>query len=226
MPPRSPDFDPLGPPPKQPDPDPFQDPIAVAMVEVVVEQGYAETSVEDVVERAGVTRAEFDRRFAGKEDCAQKIFEAFVGDYIWRLETAYRSQEDWRSSLRAAAYEVAEWITENPKLTRFGAVDILAAENEMIRVRRDEAFYYGASLIDRGRSEVADPASVTDTTAEMAIGSIVQLLTHHIQNGTELKPMGMVPQLMYLAVKPYVGEELAREELTAPRPPSPRLRSA
>jgi AcrR family transcriptional regulator len=202
----------------KPDPDPHQDPIAVAMVEVVAEQGYESSTIEEVVARAGVSREEFDRRFADKDDCALKVFEAFTEDYKWTIQTAYDSQSDWRSSLRAAAYAVADWVVANPKLVRFGAVELLAAEDEMVRVRREEAFQFSAGLIDAGRAEAENPDKISDATAVMAIGSIVQLLTHRIQSGGAVTPREVVPQMMYQAVRPYVGEESAREELTIPPP--------
>jgi AcrR family transcriptional regulator len=206
--------------PPRPDPDPFADPIALAVVDVVAEHGYEAATMDDIVARAGVSREEFERRFADKEDCALRCFEAFVTDYKWRVESAYDSQPGWRAGLRAAAYEVAEWMSENPNLIHFGAVDLLEAKSEMIRVRREEALGYGARLIDRGREEAADPTSIPASAPVLAIGSIVQLLAHQIQDGRAPNPFSIVRELLYLAVRPYVGEAAARQELTLPRPPS------
>jgi AcrR family transcriptional regulator len=193
----------------------------LAIVEVVDEVGYEAATVEQIVERAGVTRTEFLRRFKDKEDCAQRSFEAFADDYRLRIFSAYSAFPDWRTGLRAAAYEVADWMDDHPDVVRFGAVEILKAENEMIRVRREEAISYGAELIDQGRMEATGPARVPDAAALMALGSIVQLLIHKIQTGVAFDPIEMVPQMMYLATRPYVGEEVAGEELALPRPPMP-----
>jgi AcrR family transcriptional regulator len=194
----------------------------MAVVDVVAKQGWATTTVADIVARAGVEQAEFDRRFGGKEDCALRCFEAFIADYQWRSETAYNSQPGWRDGLRAAAYEIADWMVENPKLIRFGAVELLAAESEMIRVRREEALGYGAKLIERGRPLAPDPEAVPASAATVAAGSIVQLVAHRVQSRTDADPRPMVPEMMYLAVRPYLGEDVAREELTMPRPERPR----
>jgi AcrR family transcriptional regulator len=204
--------------PPRPTWNPFHDPVALALVDEVAERGYEQVEVEDVIGRAGVGESEFRARFADKEDCALRCFEAFVADYIWRIETAYRSEPDWRSGLRAAAYEVAHWMTDHPNLVRFGTVEVLSAKSEMIRVRREESLVYGAKLIDRGREEADDPDSIPEGAALIAVGSIVQLLTHRLQSGKDLETFVMVPQMMYVALRPYVGEELARAELTAAAP--------
>lgn len=210
--------------PSKPDPDPFEDPIATAMVDVVVERGYEAATVEEIVERAGVTRAEFDRRFAGKEDCVLKAYEAFIGHFEYTVGSAYDSQPAWPANLRAAAYACAEWMIEHPNLMRFGAVEVLFAESEMVRVRRDEVARFCANLIAAGREEVRDSTAVPDSADLMATGSILQLLTHRLEQGGEVDLVAMVPHMMYVAVRPYLGEEIAREELTAPRP-TPRAQS-
>lgn len=198
--------------------DPFRDPIAVALVEVVTECGYEAASVAAVIERAGVTPAEFERRFADKEDCVLQVFEAFIDDFKGKAQSAYDAHQDWRTALRATAYVAAGWIAENPRATRFGTVEVLAAESEMIRVRREELFQWCAGLIDAGRTVAVAPEAIPDSTAVMAIGSIAQMLMKRVQSGRKPEPMRMVPELMYLAVRPYVGEAAAREELTAPPP--------
>lgn len=204
--------------PRPPEHDPFDDPLAVALVDVVAERGYEAATIEEIVERANVTRADFGRRFRDKEDCVQRCFEAFTEDWHFRIDSAYCAFVDWRTSLRAAAYEVADWMTENPNLVRFGMVEVLKAKNEMIRVIREDAVRYGADLVDRGRQSVADPAAVPDAAPLMAVGSIVQLLTHRLQTGVAVEPRNSVPPMMYMATRPYVGEEVAREEFGLPRP--------
>lgn len=193
----------------------------MAVVDIVAERGYRAATVAEIIERAGVTSEEFHTRFADLEDCALRSFEVFVADFEWRVEEAYSSQPDWRSGLRAAAYEVADWMSANPNLVRFGAIELLEAENEMARVRREQALSYGGKLIDRGREAAPDPTAVPEAAAMMAVGSIVQLLTHRLQSGTDPDPLEMVQPMMYQAVRPYLGEEIAREELEMPRPQRP-----
>jgi AcrR family transcriptional regulator len=202
-------------------PDPHADPVATALVELIAERGYEATDIEAVIRRAGIERAEFDRRFADKEDCVLKVYEAFIADFEAEVRAAYEAFPDWPTSLRAAAYAAADWMEERPQTARFGGVDVLYARNEMIRVRREEVFQYCAGLIDAGRAVAPDPAAVPEAAPIMAIGAVAQMLTQRMQRGVDLESPRMVPELMYAAVKPYLGEDAARFELHAPRP-SPR----
>ena len=198
-------------------PDPFADPIANALVEIVTQRGYEATDVAAVIERAGVEVAEFRRRFTDKEDCVQRVFEAFIDDFLWHVRGAYGAEERWPTSLRAAAYATTDWMDTHPDTARFGMVDVLAAQNEMIRVRREEIFVYCASLIDAGREVAPEPGAVPEPAALMAVGAVVQIVTRRMHIGEDLEFGPLVPELMYAAVRPYLGEEAARAELDAPR---------
>jgi hypothetical protein len=74
-------------------------------------------------------------------------------------------------------------------------------------------------LIDEGRQETADPDALSPALAEAVFGSIYQTLARELGGaGSGAEPEQFVPQLMYLAVRPYLGEAAAREELTMPAP--------
>jgi AcrR family transcriptional regulator len=202
--------------PPPPDPDPFLDPLAAAVVAEVVERG-ERASIAGVAARAGVSEREFRDRFASVEDCAVDAFERHIKAFERRAGAAFNARPDWRSALRAAAYETADFMEENPALLRFGITGVLAMKSEMARVRREEAFVFCSNLIDRGREEPG--AEVDDRDAAMfAIGSIVQLLTHRLQEDGPVEPHAIVPEMMYTVVRTYLGDEAARAELTLPRP--------
>lgn len=201
-----------------PDPDPREDPIARAVIAAVAERG-AEASVEEVLARSGVSGDEFSQRYASLEDCALDAYERQIAIFKRRIGTAFNAQPDWRSSLRAAAYETADWMEEDMQLISFGMTGVLGMNSELARVRREEIFAFCAQLVDRGRTEPGSKVGDDDGAAAMfAIGSIIQLLTHRLQEGGPVDPRGIVPEMMYTVVRAYLGEEVAREELSLPRP--------
>jgi hypothetical protein len=210
--------------PPLPEPDPFTDPLAVAVIDLIFERGYELVDERSIAERAGTTLAEFHARFADRQDATVQTFEACRQDFEWTIGTAYAGGADWREGLRAAAWAVADYIEKHPRLIHACVIELLKAKNEMLRVVRENILLYGATVIDRGRAEVADPSLVPAGAALMAEGSIAQLLTQRLQKGEPVAPYEMVPQMLYLSVRPYVGEEAAQEELRAPRPPASLVR--
>lgn len=201
--------------------DPRCEAICTAVVETILERGFAAAEVEEVRERAGLSAAGFERRFAGLEDCVLAVYEHYIADFVASVQGAYEAEPGWRDSLRAAGYAASRWIVEHPGETRFGMVEVLGARGEMFRVRREQIFVWCGELIDAGRAEAADPDAVPPAAAVMAIGSIAEMLTNRLRSGRPAHPHSVVPELMYIAVRPYLGEEAAREELEIP-PPSAR----
>ncbi|HTT94656.1 MAG TPA: TetR/AcrR family transcriptional regulator [Solirubrobacterales bacterium] len=225
--------DPAGPPvppttqitiPPPPDPDPFRDPISTALVDLIFERGYEAVTERAIVDRAGTTLGEFHHRFVDKLDCTIKTIEAAAQDFGWMVETAYGSGSDWREGLRASAWAIADHIDRHPTFIHVLVIGLMQTKSEMLRVLREESLMYGAQVIERGRAEAPDPSAVPAAAGMVAMGSIAQLLTHRLQKGADLELRETVPQMLYLSVRPYLGEEAAREELHAPRPPGSFVR--
>jgi len=186
------------------------------MLDLVLAEGYDRTRVGAVIEEAGVTREEFERNFVSREECAIATFERSFDRYRAAVRAAYESEAEWTDALRAAAYASARWFVDHPREVRFGAVVLLFA-GEMAQARREAAFGEFVDMIDAGRELARDPDAVPPYTAEGVIGSYVGIMTKRLGRGG-VDPRGMVPELMYIAVRPYLGEEAARRELTVPPP--------
>jgi AcrR family transcriptional regulator len=84
------------------------------MVDLCAERSYERVDVEDLLERSGLSAAEFNRQFVDKEDCAMEVLEAFVEDFETRIRSVFENHEEWRTALRATAYECAA----GPRSTR------------------------------------------------------------------------------------------------------------
>lgn len=199
--------------------------IAKAMLELVAEQGYAATTVKQVLERAEVSRADFKRLFAGKRNCFLQVYEELSERFGRCVFAAFESEDEWRDGLRAAAYAAARWIRDHPREARYGALEMMAA-GEFAQARRDETLRSFVDLIDSGREQLDKPDSVSRSMAEGVIGGIIGMLTKNLRRGIRVRAEELVPDLMFLAVRPYLGHDAAREELRIPPPREPELEPA
>jgi len=208
-------------PPDEQPPDPFADRVVNGLIQVVVERGFEETEESEIAAAAGLAEADFRQRYSDKEQCATAVFEQLIQDFMWRSQRAYDSQARWPATLRAAAYEAAEWMEEHPEATRFGAVEILAAKSEMLRVRREQFLGYCSSLMDAGRAVSPRGEELPEGLASVAIGSAAGPLMRRLPPGDKLTVVPIVQPMMYQVVRLYLDESEAQKELTAPRPGPP-----
>jgi AcrR family transcriptional regulator len=198
--------------------------IREAMIDLVLEDGYEATTVERVVERAGVDRGDFDRQFSGTDDLYIQLYQEIADAFDDEVIEAFDAHEAWRDGLRACAYTAARHIRNHPREIRFGTVQMFVT-GDLAQARRDLQLHRMVDLIDRGRQELDDPDSMTRGVAEGVIGSIFGVLVKELQSGKGVGAAeSFVPELMYIAVRPYLGHDTAHEELSIPPPPEPDAR--
>lgn len=188
-----------------------------ALIDLAAERGYDNVGVADIVERAGGSAAEFEALFPSKLACAVAALEGIAESNLEAVRGAFDAEPTWPDSLRAAAYAHAEWVLDNPRKMRFGLLEAVWA-SELTGALRDELFGAYVAMVDAGR-EVADyPDSIPAFTAEGAVGSITEVIIRRLGEEQSRELIDLVPEMMYLAVRPYLGEEAARRELTTHRP--------
>lgn len=193
--------------------------IREALLALVDERGYEDVTVADVVERADVEQAEFDRLFAGKEELCVAVFDDIATMAQGGVLAAFEAGDGWRESLRASAYAMVRYMRDHPREVGYGALHILAA-GDLAQVYREQQLQQWVDLIDLGRQELEDPASMGRGVAEGVLGAINALLVKELEKGEETAALEQfVPELMYIAVRPYLGHEVAKEELEIAPPP-------
>jgi AcrR family transcriptional regulator len=193
--------------------------LAESMIDLVIADGYDRVTVQAVCERAGLSRAAFDRHFSDLEDCYLRLFDRFTDEFDRATFGAYEATRgSWRERLRAAAYGAARYIRDHPRESTFSSTLMFAA-GDLAQAHRERHLRRLVALVDAGRSEQPDPGALGRPVAEAAVGSIYSLVTKRLAEGAADSVEALVPELMYLATRPYLGEERAREELAIPPPP-------
>ncbi|HXR31738.1 MAG TPA: TetR/AcrR family transcriptional regulator [Solirubrobacterales bacterium] len=190
---------------------PERERIVEALIEIAAERGYAETSIELIIERAGLDRPAFARHFRSKYDCFLSAWQDINEECMVEMLSAFQSEERWPDRLRAVACEIVERLRNDPSRAHF-AVEVLAA-GDAARARRDMTMRVIASLIDAGRNEMEDSEAVPHTTAEALAGSAYGQVYAKVVRGQADELPALVPQLMSAAVMPYLGIDAGLAEL-------------
>ena len=195
-----------------------ESPVFAALIDLCWERGVNAVTAEELTARSGLDRAEFDRRFGTVDDCLDQFFEAEKATLFPRLEAARSRHTAWRDRLRATAYELLFYLREDERAARLTSVDVRMAA-EQVQLNWAEAFTRFVGYVDEGRAEAPPELELSRDTALAVTGGIFQQLWTRIGEGGGMPdPSEVVPEMMYMAVLPYLGEEAAREELEIPAP--------
>jgi AcrR family transcriptional regulator len=195
---------------------PERDRIVAALVEIVGSRGCSGVSEKIVAAEAGVDVGTFRRLFRDLPQCIDWVWDEMARDLISRMWSAYANEETWAGGLRAAAYLTLRYFTEDDIRSRFFIFEVLAS-SEVAVARRDRLFQRAVDLVDLGRYELDDPGSVSRVHAEAVVGAIYERVIEGVRDSSLEGDAGVdaVRQLMYVAVRPYLGHEAAAKELGA-----------
>lgn len=187
--------------------------LLAAMLRATAELGYREVSVQDVLDRAGVSRPTFYEHFENKEACFLAAFDSAAARLRKRIETAALDGQNWRERLRLRLEELLRFVSEDSDAAMCLIVDGRAASPEAL-ARRDELLDQFASCLDTQVRAEADPTKTpTAIAAAGVVGGIEALLYSRLNRGETDDVQALLPSLMYFAVLPYEGHEVASAEL-------------
>lgn len=183
-----------------------------ALIELVAEDGLPAIDEVMVAARASVDIADFERSYTNIQDCFDMVWERLTFEYTSSWDAAFGGDRPWRDRLRAAGYFTLRYFTENPVRTTFFMVGAQSG-GEIAQARRDRMIARGIAMVDQGRGELPEPDAVPASEAEAVVGAIYEALLGAVAGGDLEHLPELVPQLMYIAVLPYLGAEAAEEEL-------------
>lgn len=186
--------------------------LIVAMLNAAAELGYLETNVQDVIDRAGVSRPTFYEHFSNKEDCFLAAFDASAERLRKKLVAAARKGGPvWRDRVRYALEALLRFAAREPDTARTMVVEARAASATAVRRRVELMDQFARCLQDEAQELLPEAASQPPVTASGIVGGIESLLYSRLCKQEYDQLESLLPSLMYFVVLPYEGHEAADE---------------
>jgi AcrR family transcriptional regulator len=174
--------------------------------------GYERATVQEIVERTGVSRDQFHRRFGGKDECFADAYEAAADQLCEDLLEAGRGAADWRLGLRAALAELLRFVAEQPLLAKALLIEVRAARGRAW-AKHQQVEERLIAAVDSARSQPDALPSVSQMTAGFMVGAIEESIGLQIGAGRTAETELLLPDLSHLVVLNYFGEDEAWLEL-------------
>ena len=186
--------------------------LVVAMLKAAAELGYLETNVQDVIDRAGVSRPTFYEHFSNKEDCFLAAFDTSAERLRRKIDAAARKGGSvWRDRVRYALESLLRFASREPDTARTMVVEARAASATAVRRRVELLDHFAECLDSQARELLPRTASHTGVTASGIVGGVESLLYSRLCKQEYSGLESLLPSLMYFVVLPYEGHEAADE---------------
>ncbi|MEU9603630.1 TetR/AcrR family transcriptional regulator [Streptomyces sp. NPDC048057] len=172
------------------------------------EQGYDRTSVQEIVEAAGVTKGALYHYFGSKEDLLQEVYGRMLRLQQERLDAFADADEPVEARLRAAAADVVVTTIDNLADAHifFRSMHHLSpAKHQQVRAERRRYHERFRALVEEGqRSGVFATATPADLVVDYHFGSVHHLSTWYRPDGplTKRQVADHLADLLMRALRP------------------------
>lgn len=186
--------------------------LLLAMLNAAAELGYLETNVQDVIDRAGVSRPTFYEHFSNKEDCFLTAFDTGADRLRKKIDDAARKGGPvWRDRVRFGLEALLKFAAREPDTARTVVVEARAASARAVRRRVELLDHFASCLDSQAQKLLPRGASHTEVTASGIVGGVESLLYSRLCKQEYDQIESLLPSLMYFVVLPYEGHQAAGE---------------
>lgn len=184
--------------------------IVRALAEAIVEHGYRDVTVADIVKRAGVARNTFYASFANKEECFLAASDLAGEEAMRRVAEAIRlAPPEWAEQVRSGVGAFLAYVADEPALARAFVVESLAAGPAAAQ-RYERTVRAVAPFFRLGRRASKAGDQLPPTLEETIVGGIFWVVYQRIVIGRPEELEGLLGELVEFALTPYLGAAAAR----------------
>lgn len=182
--------------------------ILVAMADSCATKGFGSTTIADVVEPAGVSRATFYELFKDKEDCFHAAMEVSLADAMGRIVAVYSPDKPWATMVRDAAAAFLDLLASRPAFARMALVEAPSSGQ-----RAFDLYASGKrvlqTLLDLGRDDPVEEEAIPSSAGRAALAAAESLIVGQILAGNAERLRELLPDVVYITTVPYLGQDEA-----------------
>jgi len=192
-----------------------------AMIELVAEQGYAATTVSDLVARAGVSRKAFYELYANKQECFLATYDAIAAASVDQVGIAARGEDGLRERESHGLDTLFERVLSNRERARLILVEVGAVGPPGI-VRREQLVGAYEGLLRENLGVPRRPGRIPNPLLRALVGGFLKVLYTRVQSGAQAELSTLTPDLVAWSFTyyPLPASVEALRELRATHPPA------
>lgn len=201
------------------------------MAEEVALRGTSSVTVARVIARARVSRRLFYELFADVEDCLLATFDWGVQQARAVAVEACTDESDWLGRMRVGLAALLRFFDRQPLLAQLCVVHAAGGGRRVLE-RRSAVIDELCVAVDRGRALSSAERIPGQVVAEGVVGAVLAVLYARVLAHGQAHDIGapedetaalidLHGELMSMIVLPYLGAEVAGEELSRPAPQAP-----
>ena len=176
-----------------------------------------DTTIDDIVRGAGVSKKTFYEHFSDKEDCFVAAYEAAAEQLFERVRDAQLRdpEDDWLERTRAGIAAYLRWLAAEPALARVFLIEVGAAGPRAAESRerlRDRYAELIGRLQQEARAEFPELPELPAQIFHAVVAAVDDIVVREIREGGAEDLLRLEPVLRYLQVALLAGPEVAARD--------------
>lgn len=168
------------------------------MVELVARQGYADTTVPQVVAEARVARNAFYELFGDKTDCFIALCDELANELLAML-AQFADRPDWLTALRDGLHAYLMWWQERDAFARAYFIELPGAGVRAVQQRDRQLTRFIAlfeAIAARARLERKDLPPLAPHAVELAVLGTTELIAREVRAGRAGEVVALEPAIL------------------------------
>jgi AcrR family transcriptional regulator len=182
-----------------------RDRILQAMAECCSRVGYAATTLEAVLDLAGVELATFESHFADKEDCALAALNKVVSESLARISMVGSSADGVVARRKFEARAILELLAARPSFAELGLIQ----SRQCGTGRMHDAYESAARVLALMMERVGNGSERPGGISRAALGGTEAVIRRELHAGRAESLPELLPDFVYAALVPLVGQREA-----------------
>lgn len=181
------------------------------LIQALYEVGYQKTTVSMIGQKASVSKSDFYKHFASKDDCFHAAYESAIDQIRDPVLAACGQHEadEWPPRVRDGIASLLETLASDPALASISLVEGLRA-GRGVYDRYQAALATFVRYLREGAPRSPDGEEVPEATDEAVVGGIASLLGRRVLAGEVEQMNELLPVVLEFALTPHLGAEEAR----------------
>jgi AcrR family transcriptional regulator len=187
----------------------------ISLIHLTFDDGYASLLDAQIAEFAGISTEVFHRQFAGKEQCFLALLEEIGQDAGRSVRRRMAAGSSWPESVHLGIGAFVDYLVQHDALARVAFVELFQVGPAIVRHLTGPV-----EELVRTLTEAAPQPRRGPLIAEQAVTGALWGIVSSYPLGNRLSRLrGLVDQLSFFVLAPYIGAEAAVDAIEAARRP-------
>jgi AcrR family transcriptional regulator len=190
-----------------------------AFTRIATECGYDGFDVAHIAEVAGVPVEQFNREFAGKDQCFLAAYDRFIERMLDHVEEACMDAETWIEKVKVTIESAFEFIAELEGPARLFTIETRRAGPAALE-RSCASIDSAALRLKHGRLIFPASATMPEPTERTLIAGLVMTVAIYLLAEEADQLEHLAPECVEMILTPYIGARRARYIASAEAAPT------